>query len=115
VAHFAELDENNKVIRVLVVSNEVEHRGEDYLVNELGFGGRWVQTSYNHNFRNKFAGEGDVYDPEADVFYSPSPYPSWTLNRTTWNWEAPSPRPEGLYIWNEETLSWVQRVNGESE
>ena len=47
MAHFAELDENNVVTQVLVVPDEQEHRGEDFLANDLGLGGRWVQTSYN--------------------------------------------------------------------
>lgn len=71
MAHFAEIDENNKVIRVLVVDNEFENEGEDYLANQLGLGGRWIQTSYNAKFRGKFAGIGDVYDVKKDMFISP--------------------------------------------
>jgi hypothetical protein len=62
MAHFAEIDSNNKVIRVLVVSNEHEHRGQEYLANDLNMGGTWVQTSYNANFGGKFAGTGDTWD-----------------------------------------------------
>jgi hypothetical protein len=68
MAHFAELDKNNKVLRVLVIDNEHETRGQDYLANDLGLGGQWVQTSYNANIRGKFAAIGDTYDPETDQF-----------------------------------------------
>lgn len=68
MAHFAEIDEDNKVIRVLVVDNSQEHRGQEFLANDLGFGGRWIQTSYNKNFRKKFAAIGDTYDPVQDIF-----------------------------------------------
>lgn len=73
MAHFAEIDENNKVLRVLVVPDEVEERGEDYLANEIGLGGRWIQTSYNANIRGKYAGVGDIYDSASDMFISATP------------------------------------------
>jgi hypothetical protein len=62
MAHFAEIDSDNKVIRVLVVDNSQEHRGQEFLADELGLGGTWVQTSYNANFGGKYAGIGDVWD-----------------------------------------------------
>jgi len=62
MAHFAEIDSNNKVLRVLVVDNSQENRGQEFLANDLGLGGTWVQTSYNATFGNKFAGVGDVWD-----------------------------------------------------
>lgn len=105
MAHFAEIDENNIVQRVLVVDNSLEHRGEDFLSNELGLGGRWVQTSYNNNFRKQYAGVGFWYNEDADVFVAPQPYPSWLLN-SSWDWEAPIQRPDELSYWDEETLSW---------
>lgn len=71
MAHFAELDENNKVLRVLVVDNSQEHRGQEFLAVDCGLGGRWIQTSYNENFRGKFAGIGDIYDEVKDVFINP--------------------------------------------
>ena len=71
MAHFAELDNDNKVLRVLVVDNAQEHRGEEFLAVDCGLGGRWIQTSYNNNIRGKFAGIGDTYDPVADVFVAP--------------------------------------------
>ena len=72
MAHFAEIDNNNKVLRVLVVDNSQEHRGQDFLANELGLGGTWIQTSYNNNFRGKYAGIGDTYDPVQDIFITPT-------------------------------------------
>jgi len=62
MAHFAEIDSSNKVIRVLVVPNEFEDRGQDYLANEIGLGGTWIKTSYNANFGGKYAGIGDTWD-----------------------------------------------------
>lgn len=72
MAHFAKIDENNKVVEVLVVPDAEEHRGNEYL-NELGLIGTWIQTSYNANIRDKYAGIGDIYDPVADIFKSPEP------------------------------------------
>ena len=68
VAHFAEIDENNVVIRVIAVPDEQEHRGADFCSVDLGLGGTWLQTSYNANIRGMFAGVGDSYDPETDTF-----------------------------------------------
>jgi hypothetical protein len=62
MAHFAEIDSNNKVLRVLVVDNSQEHRGQEFLANDLGLGGTWIQTSYNANFGGKYAGIGDTWD-----------------------------------------------------
>lgn len=69
MAHFAKI-ENNLVTQVVVVDNEHEANGEEYL-HSLGIEGLWVQTSYNNNFRGKFAGIGDTYDEVNDVFVSP--------------------------------------------
>ncbi len=68
MAHFAELDSNNIVVRVLVIPNEQEDRGADFLAKDLGLGGTWIQTSYNAKIRGKFAGVGDKYDKKNDVF-----------------------------------------------
>jgi hypothetical protein len=62
MAHFAEINSDNKVLRVLVVDNSQENRGQEFLANDLGLGGTWIQTSYNNNFGGKFAGIGDVWD-----------------------------------------------------
>lgn len=66
MAHFAKI-ENNLVTQVVVIDNEHEAEGEAYL-NSLGLHGKWIQTSYNNNFRGKFAGIGDSYDDVNDVF-----------------------------------------------
>ena len=107
MAHFAEIDENNTVVQVLVVPDNVEDRGQDYLANELGLGGTWVQTSYNHNIRKQFAGIGFKYDADADVFVAPKPFDSWTLDDNH-DWQAPVAKPddEKLYTWNETKKKW---------
>lgn len=73
MAHFAEIDLNNKVTRVLVVDNSQEHRGQEFLAVDCNLGGTWIQTSYNSNIRGKFAGIGDTYDAVNDVFVAPEP------------------------------------------
>lgn len=115
MAHFAELDANNVVLRVIVVSN-VNTSTLDGTENEsIGiafcqqlFGGNWKQTSYNGNFRKRYAGIGYTYDAALDAFITPQPYPSWTLDPVTTNWVAPVPYPtDGKdYTWNETTQSW---------
>jgi hypothetical protein len=70
MAHFAEIDSDNKVLRVLVVDNSQEHRGQEFLANDLGLGGTWVQTSYNANFGGKYAGIGDTWN--GSVFTAPT-------------------------------------------
>lgn len=125
MAHFAELDENNIVLRVIVISNddlldedgqEHESLGIQVCRNIFGPETNWVQTSYNNTFRKKYAGIGDKYEPLADVFYFPhSPFPSWTLNEN-FDWRPPTPYPSDgkQYEWGESTLSWVEvPVTGE--
>jgi hypothetical protein len=73
MAHFAQIDNNNIVLQVLVVDNSLEAQGADFLANTLGLGGTWIQTSYNANFRDKYAGIGDIYDAVNDVFVAPEP------------------------------------------
>lgn len=82
MAHFAELDENNIVIRVLVVSNdditdkngvEQESLGVAFLQNIFGSTTAWKQTSYNNNFRGRYAGTAMIYDPVEDMFVAPEP------------------------------------------
>lgn len=68
MAYFAEISEFNKVTRVLSVPDEQEHRGQEFLADDLNLGGTWIQTSYNGNIRGKYAGIGDIYDPVDDVF-----------------------------------------------
>lgn len=73
MAHFAEIDGDNVVTRVLVVPNEQENRGHDYLATDLGLGGTWVQTSYNGNMRKNYAGIGYTFDAARDAFIAPMP------------------------------------------
>lgn len=73
MAHFAEIDLNNVVLRVLVVADEQEHRGQEFLADDCNLGGTWIKTSYNANIRSKFAGPGDIYDEINDEFYTPVP------------------------------------------
>ena len=106
MSHFAEIDENNIVLRVLVGDDNLPNEGYDWFVENLG--GRWVQTSYNSNFRKNYAGIGHYYDEELDAFIPPKPFESWVLNEETCQWQAPVPYPsdEGLYSWNEQELAW---------
>lgn len=86
MAHFAEIDENNIVLRVLVVGNEHENNGQDFLVNKLGFGGVWVQTSYNATIRKNFAAIGYSYDETLDAFIPPKCHDEAILNESTGQW-----------------------------
>jgi hypothetical protein len=117
MAHFAEIDDNNVVLRVIVVANkdtadangnEVESIGVAFCQRLLG--GNWKQTSYNGNFRKNYAGIGFTYDAGIDAFVPPKPYPSWVLNSNTAQWEAPVPMPQDgkMYSWDEATQSWVE-------
>lgn len=110
MAHFAELDADNVVVRVLVVPNEQENRGHDYLATDLGLGGTWVQTSYNATIRKNYAGMGYTYDSVRDAFIPPKPFASWVLNEETCNWDAPVayPNDDKMYTWDEATTSWVE-------
>jgi hypothetical protein len=111
MAHFAEVDENDIVVRVLVVGNDQEHRGQEFLADDLGLGGTWVQTSYNGNMRKNYAGIGMKFDRVRDAFIPEQPFASWVLNEETCRWDAPTPMPvvEGkMYTWDEAELSWVE-------
>jgi hypothetical protein len=111
MAHFAEVDENNTVLRVLVVPDSEEHRGQEYLANDCLLDGRWIQTSFNRRIRKNFAGVGMTYDEARDAFVYPQPYPSWVLNEETCIWEAPVPAPmdsEFIVVWDEENQRWVE-------
>jgi hypothetical protein len=114
MAHFAEIDNNNTVVRVLVVPDDAEDRGQDYLANDLGLGGTWVQTSYNANIRKNYAGVGFTYDADRDAFIAPKPFDSWLLDEETCQWNAPVPYPTDgvMYQWNEDKKDWEATVNG---
>jgi hypothetical protein len=122
MAHFAELNPSNIVKQVIVIDNrvledengvEVEQLGINYCKSLYGENTKWVQTSYNDRIRKRYAGIGCIYDEERDAFIFPQPYPSWSLNEETLDWDPPSPKPEpeegqmGFYEWDEESTSWV--------
>jgi hypothetical protein len=119
MAHFAEITSENIVKRVVVVPDEQEHRGNDYLSLDLRLGGRWIQCSYNNNIRKTYPSAGFRYDEALDVFITPQPYPSWNLD-SNGDWYSPVLKPldyetETEYIrfdWNEESLQWIEvRIN----
>jgi len=116
MAHFAELDENNMVVQVIVVNNSelIDSNGNEQELLGTKFceslmGGRWIQTSYNSSFRKNFAGIGYFYDSESDAFIPPKPYPSWILDSETFSWNAPTSSIDNgmAQKWDEDTKSWV--------
>ena len=119
MAHFAQLDENNTVIQVIVVANaeqmldgvENETKGIMFCKSLFGEDTRWVQTSYNGNKRKNYAGIGYTYDPVNNWFFAPQPYPSWTLDADA-KWQPPTPYPTDgkFYTWNESTLTWDEVI-----
>jgi hypothetical protein len=119
MAYFAQLDENNVVVRVVSVSNETcsdifgdEHEvlGEVFCKNHTRIKNTWKQTSYNNNIRGRFAGVGYTYDSDKDIFIPPKPYSSWIFNEETISWNPPYPEPElteeelkvSKYNWDED-------------
>jgi hypothetical protein len=132
MAHFAKIDENNVVTQVIVVANEdttdtngveVEEIGVAFCKKLLGAETNWKQTSYNNNFRVRYAGIGYSYNAELNAFIPPKPFASWVLVEETADWQSPlGPAPElteaqitsrSFYRWNEEayqadnTTGWV--------
>ena len=126
MAHFCQLDENNIVTQVIVVANEdttdtngveVEEIGVAFCKKLLGAETNWKQTSYNGNFRVRYAGISYTYNEELNAFIAPKPYASWVLVEETADWESPvGPAPElteaqvesrSFYKWDEENLEWV--------
>jgi hypothetical protein len=117
MAHFAELDENNVVLRVIVVSNdELMDNGVESEAKGIAFcksllGGEWKQTSYNSNIRKNYAGPGFTYDPNRDAFIPVKPFNSWVLDENTCDWVAPIPYPSDAsdtrrYAWDEANVNW---------
>lgn len=111
MAHYAHVT-NGIVDQVIVAEQDFINSGA------VGNSSEWIQTSYNTHgnqhpenrpLRGNYAGIGSIYDSVNDVFYSPQPYPSWVLNKSTWLWEAPVPMPTDgkSYGWDENTASWV--------
>ena len=113
MAHFAQI-ENNIVTQVLVIDNAQEHRGQEFLANDLNLGGTWVQTSYNGNIRKNFAGIGFTYDAVRDAFIPQKPFNSWLLNEDTCQWYPPTlyPTDNKQYQWDEEQLNWKEVIDG---
>lgn len=125
MAHFAELNNSNEVLRVVVISNDdVDANGGDEssqaetfvasIVPHSEDGTAWKQTSYNNNFRKQYAGIGDTFDSSKDKFIKPQPYPSWSLDSND-DWEAPVTYPtiteidSNLVIitWDEDNQKWL--------
>jgi len=119
MAHFAQVDENNMVVSVIVVDNkdtadangvEKEYIGAAFC--ERLFGGTWKQTSYNATIRKNYAGIGYTYRSDIDAFTAPQPYASWTLDANA-QWQPPVAMPtdgtmESPYTWDEATTSWIR-------
>ena len=114
MAHFAQINENNMVTQVIVVEQDTLNTGL------FGDTASWIQTSYNTRggqhpegrpLRKNYAGIGYTYDPIRDAFIPPKPFNSWGLNEETCLWEAPVPYPtdDKLYLWDEETVNWIER------
>ena len=117
MAYFAHIDADGTVLQVISVSNDdapdpgPEHSeplGQAFIAS-LGLEGEWRQTSYNGNFRKQYCGPGFRYDADANVFIAPQPYPSWTLDANH-DWQPPTPMPAegGSWVWDEDTLSWIE-------
>jgi hypothetical protein len=129
MSHWAEIDENNIVIRVLVGNDDEPDEGYSWLTENLG--GDWLKCSYNtvkgihydpetnkpskdqnKAFRGNYPTKGFYYDGVLDAFIPPKPFPSWVFDKKTYGWQAPVPEPipeeEGLFdfIWDESSLSW---------
>jgi hypothetical protein len=111
MSHFAEINSDNIVQRVIVAEQDFINSGL------VGDSFNWVQTSYNSNFRKNYAGSGYTYDKTRDAFIAPQPYPSWTLVEATCQWEAPTAYPTDgkMYSWDEETTAWVEIEDQVSE
>ena len=114
MAHFAQLDGNNVVTQVIVVSNddtsdsngvETESIGVAFCQKLLGASTNWKQTSYNSKMRVRYAGIGYSYNSGLDAFVPPQPYASWTLDNSTADWKAPLTEP---------TLTDEQKAAGSS-
>lgn len=117
MAHFVKLDENNIVVSSVVVANAIldsnneELSGIEFLNNLYKTNDNWKQTSYNNNIRKQYAGVGYSYDSVADVFISPQPFASWSLDNN-YDWQPPRPMPtDGKWYWDEENVMWQQLEN----
>ena len=106
MGYFAHINENSVVTTVIVATQEFIDTSAE------GNPADWIETSIDGSFRKQYAGIGYTYDAEADVFITPQPYPSWTLD-SNYDWQPPVPYPNDgqMYIWDETTLSWVLYPN----
>lgn len=117
MAHFAEINENNEVVRVVVVDNskiivngvESEAAGVSFLKSLYGAETKWVQTSYHGNFRARYASIGFVYDSALDAFYQKKQYNSWVFDQEKKEFVPPVDYPNdgNAYRWDEQTLTWI--------
>jgi hypothetical protein len=109
MAYYAFLDENNIVVEVISGIDETELiEGLDPETWYGNFRGKTCKrTSYNNNIRKQYAGIGYSYDPTNDVFIAPQPFPSWSLD-DNFDWQAPTPKPDGDWFWDEKTLTWIE-------
>ena len=109
MAYYAFLDENNIVIEVISGIDETELI--EGLTPEIWYGNfrgkTCKRTSYNNNIRKQYAGIGYSYDAVNDVFIAPQPFLSWALD-DNFDWQAPTPKPDGDWFWDEDSLSWIQ-------
>jgi hypothetical protein len=108
MSHWAEIDENNQVLRILVGDNNDPNGDEGYQWILDNIGGTWIKTSYNGNIRGICAGVGYSYNEEEDIFVTPQPYPSWIRNGSFWEAPTPMPTEGGPWIWVEEDLNWQE-------
>ena len=108
MAHFAEIDENGKVLRVIVADQEFINSGR------VGNPQNWIQTSYNKTIRKNYAGINYTYDKTRNAFIPPKPFDSWILDEDTANWKAPKEMPKDKkdYRWNENIKDWEEINNG---
>jgi len=124
MAHFAEINNESIVIRVLVTDSSMPNEGLDWLVQNLG--GTWIQTSYNTfggqhalggiPLRKNYASVGMTYDSKIDAFIGDSPYLSWVLDKETGLWKAPVDKAlEGSWEWSEDSESWLEIIQVEQK
>lgn len=106
MSHWAELNDDNIVLRILVGDNNDPNNDEGYSWIMQNLGGKWVQTSYNNNFRKQYAEIGGFYDEENDVFISKKPFASWSLDEN-FDWQPPKPKPDGFFYWDEAKGDWI--------
>lgn len=108
MANFAKINEDGIIETILVIADEQADNAQDFLAVELGLGGTWIESRVDGSIRFNPAVPGGTYDADNDAFVLPQPFPSWTLNTSTFQWESPVARPEGAFTWDEDALSWVE-------